>query len=266
MSIIKQQSTTDYSKFQHNPMNRLVADGDGYKTRKDLVDSMREHGYRKECPITCYKNADGTLTVIEGHNRLAAAMYLGLPVEYIVYERNGKGEWTPAQHSKGIKQWTIDQFISAYASTGIDDYIEVLDYAKKHQVTPYTAAGLFSGEQVSSGNIGIKIKSGTFKIKDRKTPFTIAKIIEPLQIAMKCALPKVAVAAVARCMYAPEFDPQRMISKIEKYPELCEKQKDLERYMDMLETIYNRNINSKDKYPLKFEADKAVNARNFAAR
>jgi hypothetical protein len=266
MNVIKQQSTTNYKMFLVNQMNRLVADADGYKPRRDLLVSMKEHGYLKIAPITCYKNDDETLTIIDGHNRLAAAMALGLPVEYIAYQRNGQGEITPVDYSKDQKQWKISQCIQAHAHTGNEDYIEICDWAERNDISLPTAASLFSGQLVTSGNIKSSVREGTFKIKDRKTPSIMSRLLSaarPMYAGAK--IPSGLVAAFNRSLYAEGFDPERMIEKINKYPELCQRHRTVDQYMIMLEEIYNRHSKGK-KYLLVALADEAARERNLKFR
>jgi len=74
-----------HKRVQRDENGKLVA-------RQDLLKSMARYGYRIEEPITACRNDDGTLAVVDGHERLIAAQALGIPFHYIVCNRNDTGD------------------------------------------------------------------------------------------------------------------------------------------------------------------------------
>jgi hypothetical protein len=105
---------------------------------------------------------------------------------------------------------------------------------------------------------------GTFKVKDRIVAVVSGDILDTLWLRFDGRVPS-GLAAVSCSVLAAGFDAKRMIAKIERYPEMVERCRTLDQYVDMLEATYNRNFRG-ERYPLKHHADKAARSRNAALR
>lgn len=257
-----QRATTDYSKFRLHEHNRVVmAEGGSLQPRADLLKSMREQGFREECPVIGYINEDGTVTIIDGHNRFATAAYLGLPVPYIAYKRNGKGEFNPVAFSITQKSWSLNDVVKAYASQGTPEYIELLEYCERTSINIASAASMFMGELASSGNTRKKVKAGSLKIKDRQFPETVALITNEIGKFVKWNTTRNLVYAISRCLFVPEFHVDRFLTKLNTHYYLLEKQRTMDAYVGLIELIYNRSSRGDYLY-LKMEADRQAAARN----
>lgn len=254
--------TDEYGKFVFHAQNRILVDPvtGKNKVRKDLVQSMTDHGYRIEEPIKAYLNDNGTMTIIDGHNRLVAAQYLKLPVAYVCFSRNGATEWTPVDSSTARK-WTLRERVSAFAHSGNEDYAEVLSFADKTGISLSQSCSMMYGQSAASGN-AIKIaKEGKFKIKERDHAQRVAYMVDYCKMYIDWATNEKLVAAFSACLFAEKFSPVQMTEKIGKNYELLQKPPTLDAAMNMLDTIYNRNVNYRNRYELAVEVKNIMRIR-----
>lgn len=255
------RTTDEYARFNFHMHNRVLRNSDGtIAVRKDLFESMRQEGFRMEEPITAYRNEDGTLTVIDGHNRLVAAQALGIPVHYIAYAKNGRSEWTPLKHSKHQRNWGIKDYMQAYAAEGKEDYAELAEFCDRTGILVKQAASMMYANHANSSNAAKPFKEGAFRVKDRKHPEIVADIVSVAHSFARWAKCAHFVGAVSACLFVPEFSPLRMKEKITKHHEHLEKPKNLEAAYDNVEHVYN--FASRSRMPLKHMAKEALAARN----
>lgn len=258
---LQQHSTKNYALFRLNAINRLEMKEKNVKPRKDLIESMKRDGFWKEEPIKGYLNEDGTINVLDGHNRLAAAQALGLPVEYIAYRKNGRGEMSPIKYSTvARKSWSVEDVVAGWAKQGLADYIELVEFHERTGISVNQAGSMFWGDLASSGNALKAIKSGAFKMREREYPEVVADLTETIGRFRDWATIAPLVAALSRSVLTPGFSPKRLKSKITKHHVLLEKQRNVDAYMALLETIYNWHTS--DRFYLVAEADKAARSRS----
>jgi hypothetical protein len=254
---IIQQSTKDYSLFLPNPFNRArLVDGE-FQPRKDLIASMKEHGFLKKCPIICTQKGS-KLEIFDGHNRFATAKYLGIEVHYLVYPDDDRFSVIDENNLK--KPWRGEDFIRSYADQGNEDYIELIEFSEKTGIPRFQAAALFNGD-TSGNNVNDKIRNGTFKIKDRVVPYCVADVV----LAIRSLKPKVLknnlVVALAKCAVVPDFDMRELRERIVKHSFLLEEKRSADDYIMMLEGIYNRGRKGQT-YPLSAKVKDAMRQRN----
>lgn len=254
-----QKRTADYSRFVMHPSNRLVVGEHGFKPRKDLVKSMQEHGYLENAPIICEKQPDGQLLITDGHNRLVTAMALGLPVDYIAYD---KANINPIGFSRTQKPWRIDDYVSAYVAQDIDDYVEIQDFSEKTGITFNCAACMFFNYLPASTQPISLVKSGMFKIKNREYPQRVGCIVLAIKQYVDWGAQKLCLSAIAKCVLTDGFNYEFFIEKVHKYNELLRKQPTSDDYIRLFEQIYNRNSKS-DFFPLVAKSHAAIRARSI---
>jgi hypothetical protein len=123
-----------------------------------------------------------------------------------------------------------------------------------------SASLLFGYSKSGSGNVLSMFKEGKFRVKNRKLAHAVADIVASFAAAgVKFAHDTLLVGAIARATLADGFDSDRLCAKIKTFSQFIEKQPNQERYMEMLEDLYNRQ--ARDKYPLAFMADQAAKNR-----
>ena len=256
--LATQRRTTDYSKFEMHITNRVLHDETGFKPRKDLLESMRKDGFWPQAPIICEKAEGGKMRIIDGHNRFATAMSLGIPIDYIAYD---SAVTTPISFSKDQKNWKIDDYVSAYIQQDSDDYVEVNEYCERTGISRSAAFCLFDNNLPTSGNTNTPLKKGTFRIKCRDYPEKVAMLVLALTTYVDWSTTKSCITAIARCVLTDGFDHHQMIQKIHKHHELLKKQPQVDDYMRLFELIYNRQ-NKSEHFPLVIKSAAAVRARS----
>lgn len=260
MKDIVLRQTADYSKFRMHHMNRLVIEGGDFVPRKDLVASMKKHGFRMTQPVRCVDQSSGDMLIFDGHNRFLTAQYLGIPLWYMCFPKGY--ELTPLQDADSGKPWSIKDIAAAHAHTH-PDFAEVFAYCEVTGIALQTAFSLFAGQSGSSGNCNPLIKSGAFVIKDRDLPWKVAAVVRAAAHHCDFAATKGFVSAVSKCMFAEGFDRERLIERINRRPDLLKKCGYERDYIALFEEIYNHNIRTERLY-LVAETEKAMRSRSAA--
>lgn len=258
MKLRTLQMTTHYGMFEMHPSNRANATADGYAPRSDLLQSMKEHGFWDRFPVICdWIPETGRLLIIDGHNRYVAARHLGIPFFYMAYER---GDLTPKTVSTAVKPWTISDFCDAFAKEGNEDFAEVMDFSDRTRIQIGAALSMFFGDTASSTNATRLVKIGKFRIKDREHPWIVADIVRTAGEVCRWGVPLLFVHAVSKAVMAEGFSSSTLKTKILRHPELLTKQRGLDGYLALLETIYNRHSKG-EPYRLRIAVEQAMDRR-----
>lgn len=260
MKQIVLKQTTDYSSFRMHHMNRQIAEGSGFVPRKDLVESMKKHGFRMTQPVRCVESDDGAMIIFDGHNRYLTARYLGIPVWYICYPKGQ--DISPLDDNEGGVPWSLRDIAAAHAHDH-PDYAEVFAYCDITGIPLQAAFSMFFGQSASSGNANKFIRGGNFQIKDRDYPWKIAAVVRAAAQHCDFATTKAFVSAVSKCMFAEGFSHERLIERINKRPELLRKCGYERDYIALFEEIYNHSVKGERLY-LAAETEKAMRSRSAA--
>lgn len=259
MKEIVLKQTSDYSLFEMHGMNRMIVSASGFEPRKDLLASMKKHGFRMSQPIRCEMQASGKMRIFDGHNRFLTARHLGIPVWFLCFPEGGG--ITPIEEGEGGKPWGLRDIAAAHAHDH-PDYAEVFAYCEVTGIPLRAAFSMFYGQSASSGNADKFVKSGDFQIKDRNYPWKVAAVVRAaaqyLQVASRIQF----VSAVSKCMFAEGFSHERLIERINKRPELLRKCGYERDYIALFEEIYNHSVKG-DRLYLVAETEKAMRARGL---
>lgn len=255
-------STNDYSLFVMHPQNRSIVGPEGYVPRKDLIASIRQHGFLQSAPISCAMQPDGKLLIIDGHNRFIAAKHLNSGVWYVAFPEGAT--LSPADYNKNNRAWKLVDFTSGYAHEDAD-YAEVVAFHERTGIPASACFAMFGGEIASSGNANRTIRGGKFKIKNREHPHAVESIACVARSFCDFASSKPFITAVSRAVYAEGFDPAKMADRIYRKKELLKKCSTSGQYEELLETIYNHSVKGERLY-LKAEIEKAMRRRNAVTR
>jgi hypothetical protein len=254
------QVTTNYEIFDLYNMNRDVIENS--KPFKDLVRSMKDHGFISAYPLHCRAGMDGKLEVKGGHHRLAAAQHLGLPVSYVVTNDSAS---VRALEKAGPGKWKPSDYLRSYCRQGLPAYLELKDYMDRTGIKLSNAASMFHGNMAGSGNYlqYDRFQEGRFEIRDRKHPGDVADIVMALKsLNAKCAGDNLFVKGISKSLKTPEVKKNRLLTKSQKYFHLYEKQKNLENYLGNIELVYNYKCQNGSKLNLAFLAQRAAEERN----
>jgi hypothetical protein len=132
--------SNNYSDFTFLKENRELRP----KHIKDLESEILKNGYILNYAIIVTRN----LEIIEGQHRFTACKNLGLPITFQFYKGDEDKilDFIRAINSTA-KIWVQKDYISSFAESGNDDFIELLDFEKRHKLTPSNAILIFTNNQ-----------------------------------------------------------------------------------------------------------------------
>jgi hypothetical protein len=249
------QHTKDLSVFVHHQHQQPMA---ASHVRRVAL-SMAKHGYWSSKPIGCVRNGS-KLTVIDGHHRLAAAQQLGIGV-YCVVEEPGRAD-DIGDENYIVRTWSNTSFAKMYAKRGNPHYIELIRYAEDFSIPMSTAASLLRGEAGHSGNAGVFVRAGTFKVKTRDSMKMVVSFIQGLGVACPVIKTKVFIDALSILLFVEEFDAHTLYRRMETNPLLLVKCSDRDQMLQQIEEVYN--FRTREKVPLAFLAKEKMKERNLA--
>ena len=248
---MKVSKTTNYRLFERSSDNRQLVPA----KHKRLMESMRLYGFLPEFPVVCQRNGDGKLVVKDGQHRLSIAETLGLPVFYCIES----ADWDVAVVNSTAKTWTPLDYARRYATQGIADYQEGLDFMSAHRMPVGVSFALLAGT-TTFANVSRAFLSGDFKVKDREWADAVAELYLPFVAASRdCRNARFIEACMAVCR-VEGFSSQRMLSNLKRCRDKLASFSTRDSYLEMMELIYN--FGRKQLFSLKNEAIMAMRARN----
>lgn len=252
MSAKKIQSTKNYRLFErHSSENRPV----DLKKHKKLVESMKLYGFLECFPVVINRNENGNMIVKDGQHRLMIAEMLGLPVHYVEDDKN----FDVAIVNSTSKIWVLKDYAQKFASNGLSDYAEGINFAESHGLPIGTAFSLLSGT-TTFANIQNAFVAGEWKVKDLAWANAVAGTYVPLvQMSSVLRNARFIEACMAVCR-VKEFKPDRLIANAERCREKLVAYSTRDAYLDMLEAVYN--FGRKELLGLKAAATMAMKKRN----
>ena len=246
------QETSNYEKFELLDFNRDVG-----KT-KQLELSMKKFGFRTCEPLDVMRNGNGKLKIRQGHHRLFVARKLGIPVKYVISD----DDISIYEIERTRNRWSIMDYLISWCRKGNPHYLAVKEYIEKTGISLSHAISMLGGHSAGSGNFLEVFKIGEYRIKDNRTH---ADIVASLVVFAKNQnIPfyngSLLVQAFSKCVWLEEFNVSQMKQKMKVYAGMFEKKANLEKHLELVEDIYNKQ--SHKKVPLKFLAMEAAKQRN----
>jgi hypothetical protein len=252
---MKIENTKNYDRFDLLDFNRDV------KKISVLEKSMRYHGWIDAYPMHVVPNGGTKLKIKAGHHRFTVARKLGIPVKYVICNDN----ISIHELEKATNVWKLDDYLISYIRAGKSDYTLIKDFHNNTGIGLRQCISLFNGEQAGSANNVNAFKDGIFEIKETKHAYLVASIVDVLiSVGIKYAKQSGFVAGISKIAMADDFDPYRMIQKIKSHHRLIDKQATKDQYVELLDSIYNRQ--SREKVPLAFQANIKAQERSAVSQ
>ncbi len=263
-TLPKIEKSVDYDRFDLHPMNRLVSDGHGgWVLRKDLVASMKRHGFKPDQAITCERQPGNRLKIIAGHNRYVTARALGLAVYYLAFPAGTFAEEAPGDAERTAKPWTMRDYVRRFTHAGLPDYAELEEYCRHTGISHMIASSLLMGNAGESGNAVEKIKAGTWRVTDREYAWQVASLVSDLSRVGSWARSRGCVSACSKVLRVGEFDLKRFRQKINKHPYLFTQQRSSDDYLRSWEEAYNHAARGA-RFPLFTVVSETMKQRSVA--
>lgn len=222
---------------------------------------MRKHGFAPGGCIQVAVGDDGMLVVIKGHHRFNYAVQLGLPVYFVV-----DNTLTDLYELEGVQaqNWSADDFTYSRALQGDEDCMAVMEYAEAHGVTMSIAASLLRGESAGSGNSGLAIKKGLFKIVPNDHAKNVGTAIDLFRaLGLPFASTSSFVAAVSMMLRVPEVSMDHLKKRARNYHHEIRHRSNRNEYLEELEALYNRSTKG-PRVAIKLLAEDIARRRRVA--
>lgn len=243
--------TKDYNKFVLDAFNRATE-----KHNKNLEKSMQKDGFWDDEPVKV-RRKNGKFVIMKGQNRFFVAKKLGLPIKYMVITR--KVDIPGEEPTK--TPWSLHHYLLSYCKMGKEPYLMVKKYHEETGINLNACISILAGDSAGSGNRANQFKTGIYRLGNLNHSRVIASIINQCR---ESGYPfwnnSMFVTAASKVCWADGFASEVLKEKIKTFVHFMEKQASVQNYVEMLDSIYNRQ--SREKTPLAFLAEEAARKRN----
>lgn len=243
-------TTHNYGLFSLTNKNRPV----DLDRRRSLRSSMKEHGFLKCYPMVCIRKVT-TLDILDGQHRFMVAQELGLPVSYLVVDEDIDIAFVNSTQ----KAWNLSDYCRSFAVQGKPAYQELLDFSTQHDISLVASMGILANN-ISHSNVRQKYLSGEYEVKTRGLADRVARLYSGISEGAKHIRTRFFINALFATVAISGLDDERLLSGARRCPESLIKYGNRDAYLTMLEYIYN--FGRMNKFPLKIEAENAMNKRN----
>lgn len=250
---MKIYQSNDYEKFELHQLNR--------PTRKDknLENLMLKYGWIDAYPMHVVKNGNGKLKIKAGHNRFETARRIGIPVKYCICDDNASIH----ELEKSTKAWSVSDYLESYIRSGSPHYAYLKNFHKKTSIGISACMSMLSGESAGSNNKLYAFKDGKFEPnKDGiEHANAVASMVEACRLqGASWANSAPFVAALSKMMWVKEFSYEEFIQRVKRHPQFLEKQRGIEGYFSMIESLYNYQRKGR-RVPLAFLVEETSRER-----
>lgn len=251
------RSTKNYAKFERHQFNRNLKFN---WHRQELEDSMKQHGWILAYPMHCIRD-ENKIVIKDGHQRMSAAMKLGISVKFIVCDDDIK----ISDLIGTVNPWTLQDFLDSHVRAGKPDYVKVKEYAEDTNLSLGASISLLAGKNAGSSHQIHKFKRGQFRLGDPQLAQQMKEIVLDMHVlGIPFATNSLLVQAIAQAIWVKEFSIRQFRYQLSKYNRFLQKRPNIDAYIKNLEQIYNhRNPN---KIPLVFMAEEAAKERLAATK
>ena len=236
-------TTRDYTIFSIHPLNRDINDNHVKSLMKSMIDRLAFTF------ITCNER----MQIIDGQHRFEALKRLGQPINYIITE--SKNQDMILQNTNQ-KNWKIDDYIYYYAKADYKSYQDLVKLQSFYKIPYSIIIGVIGGTKTATAtsrdnsSLAKSIKNGSFAFDKEKLITRLDKIKKAFDLIGKKGIKRSVIGGLNFVMNNPNYNQDRMISQLEKYPQLFEQKRTAEDYIGLFEMIYN--FHQQKKVNLRF--------------
>lgn len=222
--------TKDYSIFKFRKDNRPIIPNHV----KKLAKRMSEKGWLSTSVVTINGNGD----IIDGQNRVTAAMSVGCPVRYKVDRGAGSDEMTEMNTLQ--KNWSPFDHLHKFVAKGNTNYITFSNFAKDYPMFRYTEIAMFLNNSCSSVKRDT-FESGEYIAKsDKKGRDWANNVLQLKPYFEKYYNKSIFVRAIIKILSnKKEFIFDEFMHKVKLRPTKLQPCGTVEQYIQMIEDIYN---------------------------
>lgn len=234
--------TSDLSIFKFRVDNRSIKQGALRKIRK----RMKDHGWEKGS----YVLVNEKFEVIDGQHRLIVARELGVSVQYII--ERGAGFQMIKDRNTANNNWNIIDHLDGFVKTGNVHYVVLDRYMKNFPELRPTECMMLTKNSISSSTRDV-FETGKFETKDMKLAYVWGHQIMSLKPYFEKYYNKsIFVRSLIRVFQNPRFDFDEFLHRVKLRPTMLEPCGTVEKYLEMIEKIYNYRRGDGNKVNLRF--------------
>jgi len=227
-------------------------------TKKDIVYlQMDRDGWWQGKPAQVYRNGknNNDFWVIDGHNRIHIAKQLKIPVKYVVEPR-----FISVKEIETNTNWTNNDHMEKFVAEGDSEYLYLKKYHDRTGIGVTQCVSLLSGLAVYSAKLIDRFKDGEFEVINADFALFVEMVVLTAKRYVDFASNTQFVSALAKILLIDGIDHERLIKKIKKHSFLLKRQYTKKDYLDVIESVYNRQ--TADKVPISFLAEQHANKRS----
>lgn len=241
MSVQKYDAPTVYVTFDYNLFKLHDANRPPNHWPK-IAKSLKKKDMSRFVPIIVIATDSGYI-IIDGQGRYFACMEIGLPIYYIVAEDVGIDDI--ATFNTGQENWKPVDYLNFYANQGKAHYVRIQQFLSEHPNMKLTyVVGSIWQSNSGTASSSDYFKAGQFTFPDEAVKK--AAIVSQMLIAIENSVPKEEVknkyslvSALSSISLLSNFNPNRLIQQVKKYPYVFRAQADQRHYKQILEKVYN---------------------------
>tara|TARA_Y100001973_G_C5171976_1_gene319648 strand:- start:769 stop:1521 length:753 start_codon:yes stop_codon:yes gene_type:complete len=230
--------TNDYSLFSKLDGNRNINKAHFVRLKKSIQE--------QSLCVPIIVNEE--YKIIDGQHRFESWKSLMLPVYYIVVEGYGLKEIQ--RINANSMNWKMMDYAESYCDLGNKHYCRYKEFKGKYNLGDYESISMLQGNENGSGKNFDRFRSGLFQVKRWKKACDEAEKIIKIKEFYDGYKRRTFVFAILKFLSKDNFDYNRMLQKIKKYPNMLKDCTNKEQYMMLLEKMYNYNQPEKSKISL----------------
>lgn len=229
------QSTTSYKQFSYLSGNR------GIKAShlQNLIDSIQKRNLLHLNPII----VDSNMNIYDGQHRLEAAKTLKTPIYYVV--------GTDVQLNDimllnaNMKNWSMAEYLDAWADRGKEAYKEVKKFIKKYDATIANSLAMLSADGLSKsfGAPFSTFKAGKFQVVDMEVANDLASFwlqVRPF-VEKNAHNHRELLRALYHITLMENVDRDQLVERIEEHTENVPRLSSTIDYLRWFEDVYNHH-------------------------
>ena len=233
--------TKNYEQFQMLYYNRAIMENSVNK----LMTSMKAYGYL----LPLLVNQD--LYIVDGQHRLEAAKKLEIQVSYIRFKiEEEKLPILVAEVNTTSKNWSLTDHFNMWVSLERPVYLYVKKIIDEYDISIKTVVSIIGYSTVFLE----KFKKGIIGLTDTQKEKLIircdqVKEIRELNIMWAdYKLSGAFTSAIVAVLRHAEYNHDKMVGQLEKYPTLIQKSLTIAEYVMCFEMVYNKNCKNRVRF------------------
>lgn len=239
--VNKIYQTTDYSIFKTNYMNRDIIPSHVNNLYKDML----VNGWLKGSYIVVNKNG----VLISGHHRLLAATKSKVPVSYVIEDIANDDV---SSVCKITRNWNIIDHLKHFVKLGNPHYV-VLNTFMNNFPSLRPTESMMLVKNSSSSPTRSYFEQGLFETKNMEVAYKWGRQIMSLEPYFEKYYNKsIFVRSLIKVFQNPNFNFDEFLHRVKLRPTMLQPCGTVEKYLELIEKIYNYRRGDGNKINLRF--------------